>query len=110
MKIGRIIAITAMVCAATGMTTQAEAAKRKGAGGSSITLEGCAYIRLFCGTVMEDSAGKMYALNPPVVPYTPLKVYGRTSGNIVVGFCPATRVDVKSTKPSKKPCVYRPAR
>ena len=40
--IGRIIAITVVVCAAIGMTTQAEAAKRKAAGGSRITLIGCA--------------------------------------------------------------------
>jgi hypothetical protein len=48
----RIIAITAVVCAATGMTTQAEAAKRKIPPGS-IQLQGCAYWMPLCGTVME---------------------------------------------------------
>jgi hypothetical protein len=32
MTIGRLIAITAVLCAAIGMTTQAEAAKRKATG------------------------------------------------------------------------------
>ena len=42
MTVTRIIAITAMACAAIGMTTQAEAAKRKHQAGY-IELKGCAY-------------------------------------------------------------------
>jgi hypothetical protein len=106
MTIGRIIAITAVVCAAIGMTTQAEAAKRKAAGGSRIhiTLTGCAYIELLCGTIMRDSAGNSYALSSPVTPYTPLKVVGRRSGDIYTGLCRATRVEVISATPSGKGC------
>ena len=104
MTIGRIIAITAVVCAAIGMTTQAEAAKRKAAGGSGITLIGCAYIDLLCGTIMRDFAGNIYALSPPVTPYTPLKVVGRKSGGISVGWCKATRVGVLSAKPTGGTC------
>ena len=50
MTIARIVAITAVVCAAMGATTQADAAKRKPAG--SVELDGCAYwVPLAC-TVM----------------------------------------------------------
>jgi hypothetical protein len=100
---GRIIAITA-VCAAIGMTTQAEAAQRKAAGRSGITLIGCAYIDLLCGTIMRDFAGNIYALSPPVTPYTPLKVVGRKSGAIPIGWCKATRVQVISATPSGQSC------
>ena len=99
MTIARIIAITAVVCAAIGMTAQAEAAKRKAAGGSRITLIGCAYTELVCGTVM-NFAGKIYALNPPVTPYTPLTVVGQTTGN--VGLCGRTQVQVIASKPNPK--------
>ena len=61
MTIARTIAITAAVWAAIGMTTHAEAAKRKAAGGSRITLIGCAYTELVCGTVM-NFAGNIYVL------------------------------------------------
>ena len=104
MTIGRIIAITAVVCAAIGMTTQAEAAKRKAAGGSRITLIGCAYSDLLCGTIMRDFAGNIYALSPPVTPYTPLKVVGRKSGGIAIGWCKATRVGVLSATPTGGTC------
>jgi len=104
MTIGRVIAITAVVCAAIGMTTQAEAAKRKAAGGSGITLKGCAYIDLLCGPIMRDSAGNIYVLSPPVTPYTPLKVIGRRSGGTSTGWCQATGVQVKSAKPFGKSC------
>jgi hypothetical protein len=106
MTIGRTIAITAVVCAAIGMTTQAEAAKQKAAGGSRITLIGCAYIELFCGTVMRDFAGNIYALSPPVTPYTPLKVVGQKSGDIYIGLCSRapTRVAVISATPFGKSC------
>ena len=100
----RIIAITAVICAAIGMTTQAEAAKRKAAGGSGITLIGCAYIDLLCGTIMRDSAGNIYALSTPVTPYTPLKVVGRKSGDISIGWCKATRVGVLSATPTGGTC------
>ena len=104
MTIGRIIAITAVICAAIGMTTQAEAAKRKAAGGSGITLIGCAYIDLLCGTIMRNSAGNIYALSTPVTPYTPLKVVGRKSGDISIGWCKATRVGVLSATPTGGTC------
>ena len=99
MTIARILAITAVVCAAIGMTAQAEAAKRKAAGGSRITLIGCAYIELACGTVMHF-AGKIYALSPPVTAYTPLKVVGQKTGN--VGLCGVTQVQVIASKPNPK--------
>ena len=98
MTIARIIAITAVVCAAVGMTTQAEAAKRKAAGGSRITLIGCAYTELVCGTVM-NFAGNIYALSPPVTPYTPLKVVGQKTGS---GLCGLTQVQVIASKPNPK--------
>jgi hypothetical protein len=96
MTIGRVIAITAVVCAAIGMTTQAEAAKRKST--NSIKLIGCAYWAPLCGIVMQDFAGNIYALNPPVLPLTPLTVTGKRSTDPYVGFCRATRVDVTSVK------------
>jgi hypothetical protein len=99
MTIARTIAITAAVCAAIGMTTHAEAAKRKAAGGSRITLIGCAYTELVCGTVM-NFAGNIYALSPPVTAYTPLKVVGQTTGN--VGLCGRTQVQVIASKPNPK--------
>jgi hypothetical protein len=98
MTIARTIAITAVVCAAIGMTTQTEAAKRKAAGGSRITLIGCAYTELVCGTLM-NFAGNIYALNPPVTPYTPLKVVGQKTGN---GLCGRTQVQVIASKPNPK--------
>ena len=98
MTIARIIAITAVVCAAIGMTAQAEAAKRKAAGGSRITLIGCAYIELACGTVMHF-AGNIYALSPPVTAYTPLKVVGQKTGK---GLCGRTQVQVIASKPNPK--------
>ena len=108
MTIGRIIAITAVLCASIGMTTQAEAAKRKAAGGSRITFIGCAYIELFCGTVMRDFAGNIYVLSPPVTPYTPLKVVGRKSGDI--GLCRMTQVGVISAGPQVGPAVLARAK
>lgn len=96
MTIGRMIAVTAMVFAAIGLTTQAEAAKRK----NIITLEGCAYWQLFCGPVMRDIAGNLYTFVPPekVPPFVPLKVTGKKSSEIYVGLCKATRIDVISVK------------
>jgi hypothetical protein len=106
MTIGRIIAITAVACAAIGMTTQAEAAKRKAAGGSRITFIGCAGGLLLCGPVMKDIAGNLYTFIPPerVPPYIPLKVVGRKSGDIYVGPCKATPVEVLSATPTGGTC------
>ena len=105
MTVARIIAITAMVCAAIGMTTQAEAAKRKST--SSVTFMGCAYWVLFCpGPVMKDIAGNLYTFIPPerVPPHIPLKVVGRKSGDIYIGPCKATRVEVLSATPTGGTC------
>ena len=97
MTVRRMITITAVVSAAIGMTTQVEAAKRKPTG--TTTFIGCAYVELFCGPVMRDAAGKVYVFNPPIAPYTPLKVVGRKSGVVPIGCWGATRVDVKSVTP-----------
>ena len=104
MTVARIITITAVVCAAIGMTTQAEAAKRKST--NTITLTGCAYLDLLCGPVMKDTAGNRYTFTPPaLVPlYTPLKVVGRKSGGISVGWCKARRVQVLYVMPTGGTC------
>jgi hypothetical protein len=95
MPIGRMIAITAVVCAAIGMTTQAEAAT------GSIKLRGCAYIDLLCGT------GNIYALNPPVPPYTPILMRGHKTGNILCwGYGTQVRVD-RYARDSDGRCTYR---
>jgi hypothetical protein len=106
MTIARIIAITAVVCAAMGATTQADAAKRKPAG--HIELDGCAYwVPLAC-TVM-GSGNNTYALYgsaTPVPLHTPIKVLGRRTGN--VGSCWGTQVQVISWKPNPKiSCMWR---
>ena len=49
-----------------------------------MTLIGCAYTELVCGTLM-NFAGNIYALNPPVTPYTPLKVVGQKTGKGLAG-------------------------
>ena len=104
MTIGRIIATTAVVCAAIGVTTQAEAAKRKSTG--TMTFTGCAELSLVCGPVMRDIAGNTYTFIPPqrVQPGIPLKVVGRRSGDISIGWCKATRVQVISATPSGQSC------
>jgi hypothetical protein len=107
MTIGRIIAITVVVCAAIGTTTQAEAAKRKAAGRSGITLIGCVKIDLLCGAIMRDFSGNIYAFSPPVTPYIPLKVVGRKSGDITIGWCKSTRVNVISATPTGGTCAAR---
>jgi len=59
MTIARIIAITAVVCAAMGMTSQAEAAKRVPAG--YIVLDGCAHwVPLAC--TVKGSGPDTYVL------------------------------------------------
>ena len=101
MTIGRMIAITAVVCAAIGMITQAEAAT------GSIKLRGCAYIDLLCGTVMKDLAGNIYALNPSVPPYTPILMRGHKTGNILCwGYGTQVRVD-RYARDSDGRCTYR---
>ena len=98
MKIGRIIAITAVVCAAIGMTTQAEAAKRKAAGGKVITFRGCAQIDLLCGSVMTDAAGRRFAFTPWIPIWTPLEVKARKA-DVYVGPCgTATMMNVINSK------------
>jgi hypothetical protein len=79
MTIARIIATTTVVCAAIGMTTHAEAAKRKIPPGS-YQLEGCAYWMPLCGTVM-GSAPNIYVLSPSVPWNTPITVFGRRAGD-----------------------------
>src|SRR5262245_34664172 len=83
MAVARIIAITAVVCAAIGMTTQAEAAKRTLPPGS-IRLDGCAYWMPLCGTVM-GSAPNIYVLGPSVPWNTPITVFGRRTGPSLCG-------------------------
>ena len=104
MTIGRIIATTAVVCAAIGITTHAEAAKRKSTG--TMTFTGCADLWLLCGPVMRDIAGNTYTFIPPqrVQPGIPLKVVGRRSGDISIGWCKATRVNVISATPTGGTC------
>ena len=104
MTIGRIIAITTVVCAAIGMTTQAEAAKRKSTG--TMTFTGCADLWLLCGPVMKDIAGRAYTFIPSqlVQPGIPLKVVGRKSRDISFVWCKATRVNVISVTPTGGTC------
>jgi hypothetical protein len=107
MTIARIVAITAVVCAAAmGATTQADAAKRKPAG--YIELDGCAYwVPLAC-TVMGSSPNTyaLYGSATPVPLHTPIKVLGRRTGN--VGPCWGTQVQVVSWKPNPKiSCMWR---
>ena len=101
MKIGRVIAVAAAVCATIGMATQAEAAKRKGL----TTFTGCAGYRL-CGPFgpvligMTDIAGNFYVFNPPgsVRPLVPYRVRGLKLGNPTsIGWCTSvTQVNVVS--------------
>jgi hypothetical protein len=76
MTIARIVAITAVACAAGGMATQVEAAKRKPPG---FQLEGCAYWMPLCGTVMGSSPD-IYVLSPSVPWNTPITVFGQRTG------------------------------
>ena len=106
MTIARIVAIAAVVCAATGMTTQAEAAKRKAAGPT--TLEGCPHWVPVCGIVM-GSGPDTYVLSGALVPsvplYTPVTVRGRKTDNN--NFCGGTKFEVKAVRRSQKSCVWR---
>ena len=106
MTIARIVAIAAVFCAATGMTTQAEAAKRKAAGPT--TLEGCPHWVPVCGIVMGSGADT-YVLSGALVPsvplYTPVTIRGRKTGNN--NFCGGTQFEIKAVGRSQKSCVWR---
>jgi hypothetical protein len=105
MTIARIIAITAALCATTGMTTQAEAAKRKILPGS-FQLEGCAYWMPLCGTVM-GSAPNIYVLSPSVPWNTPITVFGRRAGPHLC-WGQSTQVAVSGYAPNPKiSCQFR---
>jgi len=106
MAIARIIAITAVVCAVTGMTTQAEAAKRKYPPGST-QLKGCAYWMPLCGTVM-GSAPAIYVLSASVPWNTPITVFGRKTGNVNLCWGRGTQVEVTGYVPDPKgSCTFR---
>ena len=107
MAVARIIAITAVVCgAAIGVTTQAEAAKRKLPPGS-IRLDGCAYWMPLCGTVM-GSAPDIYVLNASVPWNTPITVLGRRTGNPNLCLGRGTPVAVAGYAPNPKiTCQFR---
>jgi hypothetical protein len=105
MTIARIIAITAVVCASIGMTTQAEAAKRKIPPG--FQLEGCAYWMPLCGTVM-GSAPNIYVLSASVPWNTPITVFGRRTGNPNLCWGRGTQVEVTGYAPNPKiSCLFR---
>jgi hypothetical protein len=106
MAVARIVAITAVVGAAIGMTTQAEAAKRKYPPGY-IELQGCAYWRPLCGFVM-GSGTDTYVLSAAVPWNTPITVFGRKTGNINLCWGQGTRVEVTGYAPNPKiSCVFR---
>jgi hypothetical protein len=104
--IARIIAITAVVCAAMGMTTQAEAAKRARIPAGHIALKGCAYWAPVACTVM-GSGSDTYVLHGSFVPWhTPIIVLARKTGN--VGFCYGTHVQVVSVmRDPTGTCMFR---
>ncbi len=106
MTIARIIAIIAAVCAAMGMTTQGEAAKRKLVG--YIELKGCVYWVPACGTVM-DSGPDTFVLSGASVPlHTPLKVFGRKTGNINLCWGRGAQVEVtRSDRARDINCMWR---
>ena len=106
MTIARIVAITAVVCAAMGMTTPAESAKRKLAG--YIELKGCAYWVPVCGTVM-GSGPDTYVLSGASVPlHTPIKVSGRKTGNINLCRGQGAQVEVtRSQRARDISCMWR---
>ena len=105
MTVARTIAITAVVCAAIGMTMQAEAAKRKGPPGS-FQLQGCAYWMPLCGTVM-GSAPNIYVLGPSVPWNTPITVFGQRTGPSVC-WGQSTQVAVTGYAPNPKiSCQFR---
>jgi hypothetical protein len=88
------------------MTTQAEAAKRKAAGPT--TLEGCPYWVPVCGIVMGSGSNTYVlsgALAPSVPLYTPVKVRGRKTGDN--NFCGGTQFEVQAVGRSQKSCVWR---
>jgi len=105
MAVARIVAITAVVCAAIGMTMQAEAAKRKHPPGY-IELKGCAYWSP-CGTFM-GSGSDTYMLSALVPWNTPITVFGRKTGNTNLCWGQGTQVEVTGYAPNPKiSCQFR---
>src|SRR5262245_43109675 len=105
MTVARTIAIMAVVCAAIGMTTQAEAAKRKSPPGS-FQLQGCAYWMTLGGTVM-GSAPKVDGPGPSGPWNTPSTGVGQRTGR---GVCwsQSTQVAVTGYAPNPKiSCQFR---
>ena len=91
-----------MVCAATGVATQAEAAKRIPPG--HIVLNGCAYWSPLC--TFMGSGADTYSLYGFVPWSTPVTVLARKTGN--VGVCGGTQVTVVSYVPNPKgSCMFR---
>ena len=106
MTIARRIALAAVVCAVMGMTTQAEAAKRKSPPGST-QLKGCAYWMPLCGTVM-GTAPNIYVLSALVPWNTPITVFGRKTGNVNLCWGRGTQVEVTGYAPDPKgSCTFR---
>jgi hypothetical protein len=106
MTIARIVTIAVVVCAATGITTQAAAAKRKAA--DLTMLEGCPYWVPVCGIVMGSGSNTYVlsgALGPSVPLYTPVTVLGRNTGNN--NFFGGTQFEVKAVGRSQKSCAWR---
>ena len=107
MTIARIIAITAVVCAAIGMTTNAEAAKRKPAG--FIELTGCARWAPPACTVM-GSGPDTYVLygSPIMIPWQRrITVYGIRAADPSVGLCWGKQVRVIAWKLVPGSCMFR---
>ena len=106
MTVARIVAITALACAAIGMTTQAEAAKGKHPPGY-IELKGCAYWGPLCGTFMGPGPNA-YVLNAAVPWNTPITVFGRKTGNANLCGGQGTLVEVTGYAPNPKiSCQFR---
>ena len=106
MTIARIITITAVVWAAMGMTTQAEAAKRKLAG--YVELKGCVYWVPVCGTVMGSGPNTYVLSGAPVTLHTPIKVFGRKTGNMNLCWGRGAQVEVtRSERARDISCMWR---
>jgi hypothetical protein len=108
MTVARTIAITAVVCAAMGMATHAEAAKRTLPPGT-MQLDGCAYWLPLACTNMGSGPNTTFALYgsaTPVPLHTPISVLGRKTGN--TGPCVGNQVQVVAWKPNPKiTCMWR---
>jgi hypothetical protein len=90
-----------------GMTTQAEAAKRKPAG--YIELTGCArWVPPAC--IVMGSGPDTYVLYGSPIPipwYTRIKVYGVRAADPSVGLCWGKQVRVLGWKPDSGSCIFR---